>query len=148
MATKLFIVTQAPSAEVTVTSAKDVEGKIQEIKIGFRRYGLEKAQSILEGLKEVTPETEKEILKQNILYIKQAVVATYDEETLELDKTITVEDTRTAEPFAPFWESSKECLAVLLEHYLDSAPWKGAIITAFVTSLYNIDFKEAEAKNS
>lgn len=147
MAKKLFIASQSPVAEVVVTSAKDVEGKEQKITIGFRRYGAEKGLEILKSFEDAEPNSETAKIKAGILYIKGAEVKTYDEETLQVETTRVIKDTRTAESFEPFWSDASEALDVLTSMYLDSTPWKGSILTAFISTLYNIDYKGAEIKN-
>jgi len=147
MAKKLFISSQSPFVEIPVTSAKDAEGKETTILVGFKRYSAKIAQQKLESIKDLSEEEAEKILKEEILYIKNAIITVYDEETFEVAETITVKDTRTVKVIEPFWEDVSGALEVLTNMYLDSIPWKGSLITAYLKTLYNVDFKEAEIKN-
>lgn len=148
MAKKLFIQSQVPFVEVQVKSEKDVEGKQQTILVGFKRYTLDKAKEILEGFDKLSDEEAQAKISSDILYIKNAEVKEVDDETFEVSNTIFVKDSRSAKPIEPYWGSPEECLSVLVDMYFGSLPWKGSLITAYVKTLYNIDYKEAELKNS
>ena len=144
---KFYIASQAPVIEMPVTSEKDAEGKSYTSIIGFRRYKGSEAQNKIESFKDLDENQATDLLKSEIVYIKDAIASVYDDETFELVETVKIPDTRKAKVLEPFWQDAGECLAVLTEHYLDSIPWKGSIIQAYIKSLYNLDFKEAEQKN-
>jgi len=147
MAKKLYIQSQVPFVEISVTSAKDAEGKEQTIIVGFKRYDLETAQQKLDSFKDLPDNETNSVIKSEILFIKNAEVKEVDEETYIVSRTIPVKDSRTAQPIEPFWANKDECLSVLVDMYLASTPWKGSLISSFIKTLYNIDFKETEAKN-
>jgi hypothetical protein len=148
MAKKLFISSQSPFVEIPVTSAKDAEGKETKIIIGLRRYDPKEAQQKIDTITGLSEDEAFKIIKKEIIYIKNAVVTVYDEETLEVAETINVKDTRTVKSIEPFWEDASGALEVLTDMYLESTPWKGSLLTAYLKALYNLDFKEAEIKNS
>jgi hypothetical protein len=147
MAKKFYIQTQTPTIEIQVSSDKDAEGKTQSVVIGLTRYSDEEAKVKIEAIASLTEDQTKDLLSKEILYIKQATIITYDEETPNKLETIKIADTRTAKPVDPFWESSDECLAVLLDSYLNSNPWKGPFIQSYLQALYNLDLKAAASKN-
>lgn len=147
MAKQLFVKLQSPTVDVTVNSEPDASGQSASIVVGFKRYTLDKIESILEQFKEsASSEADAiEFIKSQIVYIKNVSLDIYDDE--QFVETLVIEDTRTTQPFAPFWETSKEALAVLSSHYLNSTPWKGQLTNGFMTALVNKDYKEAEVKN-
>jgi hypothetical protein len=148
MAKKFYIQSQSPVAELSVVSEKDAEGKSQKILVGFKRYPANEAQKKLESFKDLSDEQAKNLIINEVLYIKDVVLEVYDDETGKKLETIKIADTRTAQPIESFWADKDECLAVLLDNYLDSIPWKGSLITAYITSLYNMDVKNNLSKNS
>lgn len=147
MAKKFYIASQAPFVELEIVSEKDAEGISEKLLVGFKRYGLAEAQEKINSFKELSESEAQTLLQKEVLYIKNAQVKVYDDETLEVVDTIKVSDTRKAQPYEPFWGDKNEALAVLLEHYLDSTPWRGSFIQGYIKSLINLDYKDAEAKN-
>lgn len=150
MAKKLFVKLQSPSVEIKVTSAESADNQTSSIIVAFKRYPVDKIQAKLDTFTEAAKLSEEaavEFIKSEILYIKDASVDIYDDSTFEFIETIKVEDTRTAQPVADFWEDSDSCLTVLTDNYLLSAPWKSAFSDAFIKAVINRDFKEAEVKN-
>ena len=147
MSKKLFIASQAPFVELPVTSVEDANGKKATIKIGFKQYDAIEANKILESFSSLKEEEIESELKKQILYLKEVELAIYDEDTLELESTKKIADTRKVESFEPFWADKNECLVVLLDSYFASFPWKGSIIEAFVQSLLNSPKKGEQVKN-
>lgn len=147
MAKKFYIQSQSPVVEITVQSEKDAEGKFQSMTVGFKRHTLTESQSLLDSFKDLSDEAAKDLILKEVLYLKNAQVEIYDDETLAKLETIKIVDTRTVKPVDPFWADKDECLAVLLDSYLDSIPWKGPFIQAYIKTLYNMEIKEDKAKN-
>jgi hypothetical protein len=141
---KLYVKTQAPFIEVTASSAD----KAIDIQIAFKKYTLTALQAKFASLAEMKEDELEAQIRSEILYIKNASLSLYDEETLELLETITVPDTRTATPLEDFWKDKAECLAVLLDIYLESSLWKASFYDAYNRSLTSdISFEEAQVKN-
>jgi hypothetical protein len=65
----------------------------------------------------------------------------------EVSKKVLIKDTRQAKPNEPLWETPSECLDVLLDMYLASAPYRGSLIDAVQKALLNTDYKQAEQGN-
>ena len=147
MAKQLFVKLQTPSVEIRVESRPDASGEVALILVGFKRYPTDKIEGIIEQFKTAAESEEAalEFLAGQMIYIKGASLDVYEEDTFS--ETLIIEDTRTAKPFEPFWETGKEALAVLSSYYLNSAPWKAQLTDAFMKALVNIDFKDAEVKN-
>lgn len=83
-------------------------------------------------------------IKDEILYIKDVSL------TIEEDgksKELKVADTRTAKPNEPLWVLPEECLSVLVDSFLESAPYRGSLIQAQQKALANVEFKDGEIKN-
>lgn len=154
MAAKLFIKLQTPTIELKV-SAKDAAGTKDSFVAGFKRYELATAQTKLEQLQEIfesvskgTSLDSKELntfIKNEIVFLKQIKLDLADENGSS--KELSIADTRTVKPNEGLWESADECLAVLLDMYLGSAPYRLSLITALQKALLNNDYSEAEVKN-
>lgn len=141
---KLYVKTQAPFVEIPTTSLD----KRLEILIGFRKYGLTKLQEKFETLGSLDEQALELQLRSEILYIKNASLTEYDEDTFEIVQEVTVSDTRTSPPLEGFWSTKDECLAVLLDTYLDSPLWKPSIYDSYNKSLMSdLTFEEAQTKN-
>lgn len=141
---KLYVKTQAPFVEIPTTSLD----KKLEILIGFKKYGLTKLQEKFETLGSLDEQALELYLRSEILYIKNASLTEYDEDTYEIVQEIAVSDTRTAPPLEGFWSDKAECLAVLLDTYLDSPLWKSSIYDSYNKSLTSdITFDETQTKN-
>lgn len=152
MAVKLFVKLQTPTIELKV-EAKDVSGSKEYINIGFKRYEIKEAEAKIEQLKTVSEDFKNldtneviKFIKNEVVYIKQAKVELFDDE-LNLPKDLVISDTRTVKPNEGLWGTPDECLAVLLDLYLASAPWRLSLIIALQQALINVDYKEAELKN-
>lgn len=154
MAVKLFIKLQTPTIELKV-SAKDAAGTKDSFVAGFKRYELATAQTKLEQLQEIFESVSKgntldskelnTFIKNEIVFLKQIKLDLADENGNA--KELAISDTRTVKPNEGLWESADECLAVLLDMYLGSAPYRLSLITALQKALLNNDYSEAEVKN-
>ena len=143
MAKQLFIKLQTPTIELEV-KAQDASGTEGSILVGFKRYPLDQLASKFEPNATEEAKSDLDFFSAEIIYIKNATLEVYEDGKFLEDLVIT--DTRTAEP-NEFFQGAKEALDVLLGYYLNSAPWKDALITAYRTALLNTSFKEAELKN-
>jgi hypothetical protein len=153
MALQLFIKLQTPTIELPVR-AKDAAGTKDSMLVGFKRYELTQSQEKLNTLQELLKEAESanslnstlldSFIKDEIVYIKQAKLDLADN---GVSKELIVSDTRTVKPIADLWGTGEECLSVLLEMYLSSAPYRLALILATQKALLNNDYSEAEVKN-
>lgn len=151
---KLFVKLQTPTIELKVT-AKDAAGTKDSIIVGFKRYELTETETKLKQLQQIMQEAmeDENIAKNNIdkfvkdevVYIKQANLQLADEKGNPKD--LNIADTRTAKPIETLWESADECLVVLLDLYLQSAPYRVSLITSLQKALLNNDYSEAEVKN-
>ncbi len=79
--------------------------------------------------------------KQNICYIKNASLTIND-------KDILIQDTREAQPIESLWATPDECLAALLDLYLQSNAYRDSLFTTVPSLVFNTDIKEEELKNS
>lgn len=154
MATKLYIKLQTPTIELLV-KAKDVSGAKESMLVGFKRYETITAQEKLTTLQDLLADAQAnnlnsssldKFIKEEIVYIKQAKLELYDEVS-KATKDLLIQDTRTAKPNDGLWETSEQCLDVLLDLYLSSAPWRLSLILMGQKALLNNDYSEAEVKN-
>ena len=76
-------------------------------------------------------------IASSISYIKNASISGEDEEGKSTKLLIT--DTRSAKPLEDFWESSEECLSVLVGMYLDCTPWKSSLNAGYQKALINTE---------
>lgn len=150
---KLFIPLQTPTIELPVV-ATDAAGEKHEILVGFKRYTYEQSKNLQEELKE-TLEQNEDVAEDNslidsIIYIKNARIDAYEEQedgTYVFKETIKIPDTRKVKP-SNFWGSEQECLSALVEHYLNSLPWRLGFRQSFFQSITNIPLaNEAKEKN-
>lgn len=148
MAKQLFVKLQAPTIELKV-QAEDSSGLGAEMFVGFKRYNIDDAQVKLEEYKDSFSSSDEDapikFIKKQIVYIKGATLEMYDDD--KLVETIAVTDTRTAKPLESFWGSPEECLAVLLDYYFQSLPWKNSFFNAINKALLNVDIKDGAIKN-
>lgn len=152
MAKKLLVKTQTPTVELALVSAATADGTTDKVTVGFKRYPSKQVEKKWEEFTSISTKTDQDVvdfLRNEIVYFKDASVGVYDDATGEdvLVETIDVADSRTAAPVESFWGTPKECLAVLLDSYLESIPWKGPFIDGFATSLFNRDLSNP-VKNS
>lgn len=151
---QLFIKLQTPTIELKVT-AKDASGAKDNFLVGFKRYELKETDAKLKALQEIMEEATKgdslvqteldKFIKNEIVYLKQIRLDLVDEKGNP--KEYNIQDTRSVKPYETLWESPDECLAVLLEMYLASAPYRVSLIASLYKALLNNDYSEAEAKN-
>ena len=153
MAKRIFVKLQTPIIELPVT-AIDASWEEQTIIVGFKRYSLTELQVKIDAYNaatQATTETDSYLVKE-ISYIKNGILEAY-----EVDKageiipdspveTVIVEDTRTVVP-NEFFQDSASCLAVLLEKYVASAPWKNSLYKALLNALLNTTYSEDKVKN-
>jgi len=154
--TQLYVKLQTPCIEIKV-KAKDSSGAVDALLVGFKRYESKKATkelTILQGLfedqmgkqDEDIDTTELDIyIKSQVIYIKQANLILLDEEGKQ--STLVVPDTRKAKQVADRWESSEDCLDVLLSLYLASAPWRLAFNGSLQKALANANYQDELLKN-
>jgi hypothetical protein len=151
MAKKLFIVLQKPTIELELI-AKDSAKQTDRFIVGFNRYTIEQAdpkfKEFSELLNAVTDKDSAELvskfIKSEIQYLK-AVGLEYEEDGK--NKKLHITDTREAKPFEGLWETPDECLDVLLDMYLGSAPYRLSFIENLSKAFVNRDFEEDKIKN-
>ena len=81
--------------------------------------------------------------KEQVLYIKQA---SFEVELEDGVKDISVPDTREAKPIESLWETSEECLAVLLDVYLNNTSLRDSLLSDILAIALNVNL-EAQLKN-
>jgi hypothetical protein len=143
MAVKLNLKLQTPTIELKV-QAKDPSGATDTILVGFKRYSFSEAQEKFEASKD-SSELIDAAVKEEIVYIKQMKLSLEDEDGKS--KELVIADTRTQKPVESLWGSSEECLSVLVELLLDSAPYRGSLIEAMYQALLNMKLGDDSAKN-
>lgn len=89
-------------------------------------------------------ESISQFIKDEILYIKDVNLTIEDN---GIAKELKIADTRSAKPNEPLWVLPEECLSVLVDSFLESAPYRGSLITAQQKALANVDIKDGEIKN-
>ena len=143
MAVKLHLKLQTPTIELKV-QAKDPSGAIDSVLVGFKRYGFEEAQSKFESFKESEDKLDK-LVKEEIVYLKQMKLNLEDE--TGKSKELVIVDSRTQKPVESLWGEPEECLSVLVDALLDSAPYRGSLIEAMFQALLNMKVEQEPAKN-
>lgn len=99
----------------------------------------------LDNVTESREQETKEFYKSQILYIRNAVIEVEDEKGASKD--IRVADTRSVTPVESLWESSDECLAVLLDAYLSIPSLGDSLISKISETILNINLED-KVKNS
>ena len=153
MAQKLYVKLQAPTIELSI-NAKDGGNTQASLIAGFKRYQSEQGESKLKEFQELLGRTDEvgknaitAFIANEIVYLKKAPIVVEDTDTGTL-KDVVVKDTRDAiKPNETLWDSPKECLDVLLSHYLESNPWRVSLIEGILKALTNMDFSSESAKN-
>lgn len=155
MAIQLYVKLQTPTIELQV-KAKDASGTKDSITVGFKRYELKESEIKLKELTEILKDAESEnnmnsltitnVIKNEVVYMKGVKVELFDSEK-NTTKELVVADTRTAKPVETLWETSDECLDVLLDLYLVSAPYRVSLLMSMQRALFNNDYSDAEVKN-
>ena len=147
---KLHIKGTVLSKEVSVTS---LDG-LHTILVGFRVNGVREnlrqgvAYTELDALSDTLKQEElldkqDTLFKDEFLYLKNVVVTTEDE------TSIVIQDTRVEEASEGLWETTAECLSLLLDVLLDDVNWRVAIYTSYTNKQANSveSLEEAEVKN-
>lgn len=149
MAIKLTVKLQRPTIELVV-KAKDSAGDKDSFKAGFKRYTYAETQTKFKELQAISLEANEgddksdDLIKNEIVYLKDVKL---EIEENGVTKDLHVADTRTAKPIPTLWETSEECLAVLLDVFLNSAPYRVGLLEASTKALINNDYSSAEVKN-
>lgn len=148
MAKQLFVKLQTPVIELVIT-ATDASGKKESITGGFKRYDEKTSEGLLKTFNEVYGASQKEeellaFVKQNVLYLKNVKL-----EIVEDGKTteLVVKDTREAAAVTELWTTPEECLTLLLDTFMASAPWRLEITLSVQKALYNINLEDSRLKN-
>lgn len=145
---------QAPSIELPVI-ARDASGATETIILGFKRYDVEDTRKKFKALSEIheritddnpDPTELDAFVREEILYVKKANIEVTDNET-GATRNISVPDSRVVKPVEALWESSEECVSLLLSAYLTSAPYRVSILGALSKAFLNNDYAEGSAKN-
>jgi hypothetical protein len=87
-----------------------------------------------------------EFYRTHVLYIKNASITGTKEDGSTID--INIPDTREAKPVESLWESGEECLAALLNVFLESSSYKDSLQKAVFSVVFQTNFEEAKGKNS
>ena len=99
-------------------------------------------------IEELTDEQTKELInfyKSQVTHIKNAVLELEDGDKV-ID--IVVPDSRTAKPVEGIWSTPEECLAVLLDTYLDHVPFRESLTAKISAAVFNLETKpSAKLKN-
>jgi hypothetical protein len=143
MAVKLNLKLQTPTIELKV-QAKDPSGAVDTILVGFKRYGFAEAKERFESFS-TSDELIDNVIKQEIVYIKSMKLSLEDENGKT--KELVIADTRTQKPVESLWGEPEECLSVLVDALLDSAPYRGSLIEAMNKALLNMNIGDDSAKN-
>lgn len=150
----LKIVVQQPSIELPVSSA-DASNASVTILVGFKRYETAEARKRTEVYEEIvnaegfdmldSAELE-DFLKEEILYIRKVNLPVTDTDTGE-ESFIKVPDTRKAKKVETLWDTSEECLVVLLDAYFQWTSWKVSFIQEVQAALLDSDILGDARKN-
>lgn len=151
MSKKLFILLQKPTIELELV-AKDSAKQSDRFIVGFNRYTIEEADpKFKEFTQLLSNTTDKEsaeavskFIKNEIQFLKSVNIE-YEEEGKI--KKLNIQDTRQVKPLEGLWESPEECLDVLLDSYLGSAPYRLSFIENISKAFVNRDFEEDKIKN-
>jgi uncharacterized small protein (DUF1192 family) len=101
----------------------------------------EKIEQVLESQRQKL----KTFYKAQVTYIKNASLSLKDSDGSVKD--IIVKDTREATPLESLWESSEECLAVLLDMYLGSPSFRDSLQKKITSTVFGTNFEDARVKN-
>lgn len=106
---------------------------------------LNRLQNLINNYTDEQNEKLNTFYKTHVLAIKDAKLVVEDENGKELD--LPIPDTRLVEPVESLWGTPEECLAVLLDMYLDYVPFRDSLQKVITSAVFNLDFKDLEAKN-
>jgi len=82
--------------------------------------------------------------REHIAYFKNTTV-TITEDGKVTDLLIT--DSREVKPVESLWDTTEECLVVLLDYFLDEPAYRDSLHKAVSDAIFSADFKGLEAKN-
>jgi len=134
------------NAELELKTAELVKWEEEGDKTDLSFYTKrEELQDAIEEIAEKQAEVLMAFYKKQITHIKNASLEyNKDGETVDLN----VADSRKAVPVESLWEDSNECLAVLLDTYLNYLPFRDSLTSKVSSVVFNIDLKEqASLKN-
>ena len=124
---------------------QDMETPIEELETKVTAI-----QAEIEKLSEQQAKDYLAFIKSQVVYLKNVSLVTVDNETQE-EKELIIKDTREVDPIESLWASPSECLAVLLDMYLDSAAFKDSFPQAVSSTVFDpksaIKFNEGKVKN-
>jgi len=129
---------KASDIYVRMLYGQPLEGKVTDEDKETEEYTSEEVEKAMDGI--------SNIIKENIIYLKNASCVVVDSEASGKPIDLQVNDTRKAKP-TDFWANEEECLDALLELYLLAMPWKSAFSIAFNKALINMDTTEERTKN-
>jgi len=129
----------------TVTLAR-TQAKLEALKsdLSLSDEEFDKQVATLENTIERANETilinQKEFTLKHVAYIKNASLSVDGDNLL-------IADTREAKPIESLWNTPDECLAVLLDMYLESPFFKDSLSTAVSDAVFKTDIKGEELGN-
>jgi len=150
---ELFVKLQVPTIELEV-NVKDAAGTKDKIIVGFNRYEIEESKTKFAELERIAEESEVKIqenlymsfVKNEVVYLRKMELESKNQETGKMSKLL-VEDTRTQKAIEGLWGTPEQCLDVLLDYYLRSAPYRLSFISTMSTAIANLDHTENKIKN-
>lgn len=145
MAVKVNLKLQTPTIELKL-SVKDASGASDTILVGFKRYSFNEAKERFETFSNSDALID-DVLREEIVYIKQMKLTLEDDAGKSRD--LVIADSRTQKPVESLWGESeaKDCLSVLVDLLLDSAPYRGSLIDAMNKALLNMNVGDDSVKN-
>ena len=78
----------------------------------------------------------------HVTHIKNASLQQGDEK-----KDLFIADSRDAKPVESLWETPEECLVVLLDTYINFAPFRDSLHSKILETIFNYKFETGEIKN-
>lgn len=161
---KIYLKLQTPTIELPIVTKDSTKAK-DNCLVGFKRYEIKDSQKKMTAFQEVFKEYREaqekdadnpfvetrfsdklnEIISGEIVYIKNMSLQVEDDAGKVSEFKIS--DTRTAKPLEGAWNSPEECLSFCIELFLNSAPYRSAVMNQLMKALSNMDFDEAETKN-
>ena len=82
-----------------------------------------------------------EFYKDQVLFIKNASLLIEED---GVQRTISIADTRVIEPIESLWNTSEECLAVLLDYYFEEDSYKDSLPSLISSTIFNYPLKKEE----
>ena len=124
--------------------------QLEDIKVDMSLSDEALDASVLEFTKKIESETNRvatdlqTFYKNQVTHIKNASLS-LDKDGIPTD--VFVSDTREVKPIESLWETSEECLVVLLNIYSDFIPFRDSLNNAIATTVFNYGFEEGKVKN-